>query len=448
MMMTKIEENAQLIEKDMQWLHTIIINRIKDYLEGGKETYQESDPFDISDINTFYSTFVKSHDLTQDERKVVLLALAPEIKPELLDEFLIRNRTFDKTFTEFGGMNLHNFNGFLPTLKTAYFLLAGHQISSQMKYARLFDKTNKLLKENILRQLKSDEGNPATNKLLCLSDSALSYIMTGEDIHYEYSVDFPARQLTTLMEWEDLVLCESTHFNLKELLAWPEHGKKFIEELNMGKNIQAGYRALFYGPPGTGKTLTAALIGKKVEKPVYRIDLSQLVSKYIGETEKNLEKIFNSAENHDWILFFDEADALFGKRTKIGSSNDRFANQETAYLLQRIEMCSNMVILATNLKGNLDKAFTRRFQSIVFFPMPTEEERLRIWQGAFTDRVVLDDAIDLKEIAKKYDIAGGSIVNVVRYATLMAVSNNMVYITYNDLIDGIKREYTKLGRTL
>ena len=99
------------------------------------------------------------------------------------------------------------------------------------------------------------------------------------------------------------------------------------------RHIQPGYRALFYGPSGTGKTLTTALIGKKIEKPVYRVDLSQLVSKYIGETEKNLEKIFIAAENRDWILFFDEADALFGKRTSIGSSNDRFANQETAYLL-------------------------------------------------------------------------------------------------------------------
>lgn len=192
----------------------------------------------------------------------------------------------------------------------------------------------------------------------------------------------------------------------------------------MVKNIQPGYRALFYGPSGTGKTLTAALIGKKIGKSVYRIDLSQLVSKYIGETEKNLEKIFNAAENHDWILFFDEADSLFGKRTGIGNANDRFANQETAFLLQRIEICENIVILATNFKSNLDEAFTRRFQSTIYFSMPTETERRLLWEGAFSKKTTLESAIDLKEIAKKYDIAGGSIINVVRYATLMAMVNS------------------------
>ena len=155
-----------------------------------------------------------------------------------------------------------------------------------------------------------------------------------------------------------------------------------------------------------------------------------------------------AAESHDWILFFDEADSLFGKRTSIGSANDRFANQETAFLLQRIEVCENIVILATNLKSNLDEAFTRRFQSIIHFPVPGEMERLQLWQGAFSPKVTLEKTIDLKEIAKKYDIAGGSIINVVRYATLMTVANDGVKITYNDLMDGIRREYAKLGRTV
>jgi hypothetical protein len=134
------------------------------------------------------------------------------------------------------------------------------------------------------------------HRRLSLGDGALSYILTGADAQYEYHINFPARKLATTMEWEDLVLHESTAIHLKELLTWPAHGRKLVEELEMAKNIQKGYRALFYGPSGTGKILMAALFGKRINKPVYRIDLAQLVSKYIEETEKNLEKIFSAAE--------------------------------------------------------------------------------------------------------------------------------------------------------
>lgn len=442
--MSTYEQNAKVIEDDLQWLRSIVENKVNSLVT---DQVKESEPPapDISGTGVFYANFLQEHGLTPDERKVALLALAPEVQPELLDRFFVRNNTYDKIYSEFGGISAADFNGFLPTLKTALFVLGGRRINEQLKYMPLIEK---LYSTNILKRVKTPDHSPASHRKLALSDTALSYIFTGEDIKYEYSADFPARRLTTLVEWQDLVLHESTAFQLKELLAWPDHGNKLLDKLRMEKNIQPGYRALFYGPSGTGKTLTAALLGKKVNKPVYRIDLSQLVSKYVGETEKNLEKVFNIAENRDWILFFDEADALFGKRTGIDSANDRFANQETAYLLQRIEICNNIVLLATNLKTNIDEAFTRRFQSIVYFPVPTEAERYRLWWGALPERMALDEAIDLKEIAKKYDMTGGSIVNVVRYATLMAVANGNDKIVSNDLMDGIRREYMKLGRTL
>ena len=442
--MSTYEQNARVIQEDLKWLQSIIELRINNFIT--KQTGEIDTPaLDISETGVFYAKFLQEHGLTPDERKVVLLALAPEVQPELLDRFLIRNNTYNKIYSEFGGLSTPSFNGFIPTHKTALFVLGGPQLSKQMKYTTVLDR---LYADNILTKDKTQDYTPANHRKLALSDSALSFILTGEDVPYEYSPDFSARRLTTLMEWQDLVLHESTAFQLKELLAWPDHGKKLLGELEMDKHIPPGYRALFYGPSGTGKTLTAALIGKKVNKPVYRIDLSQLVSKYVGETEKNLEKIFNAAENRDWILFFDEADALFGKRTGIDSSNDRFANLETAYLLQRIEVCDNIVLLATNLKTNIDEAFTRRFQSIVHFPVPTEAERYRLWWGALPERMALAEEIDLKELARKYDLTGGSIVNVVRYATLMAVANGTDRIQYEDLMDGIRREYMKLGRTL
>lgn len=443
--MSTYEQNARVIEEDLKWLQSIIEQRINQFLlnqTGGEITAPVSD---LSETGVFYANFLREHSLTPEERLVVLLALAPELQPELLDLFFVRKDTYNKIYSEFGGVSVSSFNGFLPTYKTALFVLGGPRLSEQMKFKTVLDR---LYAKNILAKTKTQDNLPTSHRQLSLSDRALSYILTGEDVPYEYSPEFPARRLTTLLEWQDLVLHESTAFQLKELLSWPEHGGKLLDELQMGKHIQRGYRALFYGPPGTGKTLTAALIGKKVNKPVYRIDLSQLVSKYVGETEKNLEKIFSAAENRDWILFFDEADALFGKRTGIDSANDRFANLETAYLLQRIEVCDNIVLLATNLKTNIDEAFTRRFQSVVYFPVPTEAERYRLWWGALPQQLALDEVIDLKEIARKFDLTGGSIVNVVRYATLMAVASGSDRIRYGDLMDGIRREYMKLGRTV
>src|SRR5699024_10733916 len=155
----------------------------------------------------------------------------------------------------------------------------------------------------------------------------------------------------------------------------------------------------------------------------YRIDLSLTVSKYIGETEKNLARIFDWASDKQWILFFDEADALFGKRTEISSAHDRYANQEVSYLLQRMEDYPGMVILATNLKSNIDEAFTRRFQSVIYFPVPGKEERFELWKNAFPKQITLHDSVDLEQLADQYELTGASIMNVVRYCSLMALDD-------------------------
>ena len=201
------------------------------------------------------------------------------------------------------------------------------------------------------------------------------------------------------------------------------------------------------GPSGTGKTLTASLLGRVTGKDAYRIDLSLVISKYIGETEKNLEKVFKQAEHKDWILFFDEADALFGQRTQITDAHDRFANQEVSYLLQRVEDYAGVVILASNMKSNLDEAFVRRFQTIIHFPMPKQRERLRLWQNGFSEKTQLEDKIRLNEIAAKYEVSGGTIMNVVRHATLMALKKGTRSIVYADLMNGIRKEFQKEGKT-
>jgi len=232
------------------------------------------------------------------------------------------------------------------------------------------------------------------------------------------------------------------------IVTWLNNSEHIVDNWSLGKSLKPGYRTMFYGPPGTGKTLTASLIGKVVGSDVYRIDLSMVVSKYIGETEKNLANVFDQAQSKNWILFFDEADSLFGKRTQASSSNDRHANQEISYLLQRVEDFPGVVILATNLRANIDAAFSRRFQSEVYFAMPDAVQRERLWHGLFVQTDKLDSDVDFRQIAERYELAGGSLLNVARYAAIRAVRKRRDVINQEDLLAGIGRELMKDGKTL
>jgi SpoVK/Ycf46/Vps4 family AAA+-type ATPase len=218
--------------------------------------------------------------------------------------------------------------------------------------------------------------------------------------------------------------------------------------LGYGKKLKSGYLALFYGPSGTGKTLTATLLGKYTGKDVFRIDLSRVVSKYIGETEKNLAKLFDKAEHKNWILFFDEADALFGKRTDIRDAHDKYANQEVAYLLQRIESYNGLVILATNQRGNIDDAFARRFQTIIHFPVPRPDERYQIWCKAFPSQIKIADDIDWRQVAAHFELTGAGIINVTHYCVVEALADQSLGIDFKRLEAAILREYIKDGKVV
>jgi SpoVK/Ycf46/Vps4 family AAA+-type ATPase len=175
--------------------------------------------------------------------------------------------------------------------------------------------------------------------------------------------------------------------------------------------------------------------------------LSQVVSKYIGETEKNLEKIFTQAENKNWILIFDEADALFGKRTQTKSSNDRYANQEVSYLLQRVENFNGLIILTTNFKNNIDDAFLRRFSCLISYSKPDADERFLLWQKMIPENSTLEDDGILRKIATNYDLTGAQIVSVVAYACLQAIEEKVSILKNAFLLKGIEAEYQKEERT-
>lgn len=255
-----------------------------------------------------------------------------------------------------------------------------------------------------------------------------------------------ARKIEPGYAWSDIVLPEAQLLQLREIVAHVKRAKVIFEEWGFAKKFSygKGVTALFEGLSGTGKTMAAGIIGAELALDLYRIDLSSVVSKYIGETEKNLERIFTEAQDSSAILFFDEADALFGKRSEVKDAHDRYANIETAYLLQRIEEYSGIVILASNMKQNVDEAFVRRMRFIIHFPFPAEEDRALIWQKAFPANAPLGD-VDLGWLARNLKITGGNIKNISLRAAFMAIERHSV-IDMDCLIEAAKREMDKIGK--
>jgi SpoVK/Ycf46/Vps4 family AAA+-type ATPase len=292
------------------------------------------------------------------------------------------------------------------------------------------------------------KGEPKLSGRLILDQECFAKVTSGKVIKPQLSQEFPASLISTGMEWDDLILKPKTLEEVKEIETWLQYNDILLHDWNMKGIIKPGFRVMFYGPPGTGKTLTASLLGKYTEKDVYRIDLSMVVSKYIGETEKNLSSLFDKAINKDWILFFDEADSIFGKRTNVRDAHDKHANQEVSYLLQRIEAHPGLVILASNFKNNIDTAFTRRFQSIIEFEIPTHTERLRLWQNNLPKGIELEEGLSLESLARKYSITGANIVNIIQFACLKTLSNQEKIIREKYLVEGIRKEYLKEGKTL
>jgi hypothetical protein len=392
---------------------------------------------------SLYQQFLETLDLQWEERFVLILAMVPHIQPHLLDELLA---SINPQLV--GDRLIHQPASFVPTVETALFLLAGDDLEKRFLYQQIFDPDALLLREHIL-SLDYDPNNAARlSAHLTVNQEFLILFTSGKAFQPDYNHLFPAKRITTIQEWSDLVLDGNTATQIEEIKAWLRHGDTILYDWELTRKFAPGYKCLFHGPPGTGKTMTASLLGQQAGLDVYRVDLSMVVSKYIGETEKNLRQIFDTADNKRWILFFDEAEALFGKRTEVRDAHDRFANQEVSYLLHRIEEHAGLVILATNKRNQLDEAFTRRFQAIVQFPLPGQAERLQIWKNGFSKRCALEKAIDLEQIAERYELAGGSIMNVIRYASLMALEAGSNVVMLKDLLKGIQREYAKEGKSL
>jgi hypothetical protein len=428
-----------------------IINYIKESVRfrlikaSGSDEVIEFPTFDFKTDDSEFSKFVVENNLQIFETLILLLSILPHVSPGFLTNILSEYFPNGSDFPEFGGVKGTNYRGIIPTGETALYIVAGDNFVARNFIVTAFDESHIFHKKSILSLGSVPEGEPKISGKLLLDNEYIELFVYGSVSKPKLSQDFPAELLETTMEWDDLVLQEKTLNEVNNVLVWMEHNNTLLNDFNMKDKINPGYKVMFFGAPGVGKTLTASLMGKHTNKDVYRIDLSLVISKYIGETEKNLSQLFNKAKNKDWILFFDEADAIFGKRTGVRDAHDKYANQEVSFLLQRIESHSGLVILASNYRTNIDKAFTRRFQSIIEFESPGIPERRILWEKYIPDAFIGDE-LDLDVIAEDYEVTGANIVNIVQYACLTALDNEEATLTNESLITAIKREFLKEGR--
>ena len=249
--------------------------------------------------------------------------------------------------------------------------------------------------------------------------------------------------------WEDLVLPDDIQEELRELISRVRHRKHVLDEWGFGRKVGkgTGLSALFSGPPGTGKTMVAGIIAAELGLDLYQIDTSRLVSKWIGETEKNLARLFDAASAGHAVLLFDEADSLFAKRTEVKSSNDRYANLEVNYLLQRMESFEGISILTTNLETSVDEAFRRRLAFRITFPLPEVEERERLWRAMLPAKAAVAPNLDFKALATRYEMSGGYIRNAVLRAAYLAAADGQM-ITQSHLQRAAVLEYTAMCKII
>ncbi len=433
---------------EISWVGQLIQWRLTEAFKNGDShaTLNEIQPIPADNLSGPYAAFVTKQQLSFEERFLLAITLVPHVSPNFIDDLLLNELEQQGDFPQLGGLRGVNFRGFQPTLETALFILAGDDLSYRLKVQSQFISGKYFNGKQIVFLGKVSKGEPITSGKLMMEQEYIDLFSMGVYTKPQFSPEFPAELLQTTMEWDDLVLNEQTLKQIKHLEMWLKHHKE-LQNLG-GRKYQSGYRVLFYGPPGTGKTLTASLLGKFTQRDVFKIDLSLVVSKYIGETEKNLGSLFDKAKDKDWILFFDEADALFGKRTSVTHAHDRYANQEVSFLLQRVQNYSGMVILATNFKGNMDEAFNRRFQMFIQFPMPRATERKTIWEKAFPEKITLSNEVNIHQLANDYELSGSNIINITQYACLKALTRESHTIHLEDINEGIRNEMYKEGKVM
>lgn len=396
-----------------------------------------------------YSIFISENQFGLAERVILGLVIANSWFPNKLIPFIDEADNLNLR-VQYGGVVKDRAFNFVPTLRTVLFLLSGRDEKLFAKFFDLLHVKHPLFTQGVIVLENHYKEQSRLKHQLILSDAFLEHFLTGNPPNLDEGENFPAKLSPSKIDFEDLVLSEDCYTQLNGILKYLEVKRKLFSMEGVSKLVRSSYVAVFTGEPGTGKTITAKTIGKKLEIPVYVVNLARIVSKYIGETEKNLERVFDRFNDRDCILFFDEADALFGKRTEVKDSKDRYANQEVAFLLQKIEEFNGVVILASNvhdINRVLDKAFQRRIRRIIRFDFPEQNERLLLWEKALPLSFSYENGLN-EYLAENYQLTGASISTIIADTLIEAVYNDTDKITLDLLMPAMETEYKKTGRKL
>jgi len=444
-----VDANIQALAASMIWLEGLIKLRMEELENGIKlsiEEYAEKTDKSFLLETTSLNKLLSEYNGTYVEYLLLSLAFTAWFRPRSLKGFGKHKPESDEMYSETGIFVNKTNNRYIPTLQTIIFMLAGTDMVKQAYYHSIL-LNHILFKDQVLHLRKPfANDNFPLDYMIELDLAYYNYLINGKKPRFDHTPDFPATLLETEKSFDDLVLKPATRDQLQIILDYARVNESLFEREGVKHKIKPGMLAMLYGPPGTGKTLTASILGKEAGVDVYRIDLSRVISKYIGETEKNLERVFERLGDKNCILFFDEADVLFGKRTEVADAKDRYANQEVAYLLQRVETFPGLVLLASNFKQNLDTAFKRRILISVFMPPPDADERLALWKNGLPGHFIFEPASLIDDLATKHAFTGANIANIIKLACITAESNNTNIITMTSLAPFIAMEYAKEGQ--
>jgi AAA+ superfamily predicted ATPase len=396
--------------------------------------------------DTAYEKLVSAYGLNESERVMLNFALASLFKPALLTPFTLHFKTVEKK-AAFGGLLRDETGDFVPTIRTGIFLLSGEDVEMTDYHLRHFNKRNKLFTSNILLAFPTRESRAFPDEELHFNEQFLATILQGLPPVLDGDSGFPARRSKRTHTMKDVVLDQKTVVELDKLRRFARNMTK-LWALPNSSHYRQNFIGVFSGDPGTGKSHTAEAIGNELNLPVYKVNFAQLVSKYIGETEKNLERVFDRFSGQPSILFFDEAESIFSKRIEVKDSHDKHSNNEQSYLLQKIEEYNGIVILATNVQNlaqYFDKAFQRRIRQIVNFNFPDYPERLRLWQNALRSPFQYEEGL-VDKLAMNYQLSGGGIYNIISEGIIEALDRNEETIRFELLETAMMDEFKKTGR--
>ncbi|MDQ1161413.1 AAA+ superfamily predicted ATPase [Chryseobacterium sp. SORGH_AS 447] len=424
--------NHTALNDEMKWLQQLIDIRCRELFseeitEAGTDHKIPEPP--KADDGSPYSITVQTHQLTAIDRVILALGIASSHYPSILKTFVQIEESSNAFAIEAGGEYNKVSRSFKPTFQTALFLLAGKDLSLWSYYSEQLITGSVLLQNDIVYNRSSTE---FIHGKIELDTAYLNYFLSGKKPQLDHGSYFPGKLYQSDLTMDDIILEHTVREQIKPIghyIKALENG--FFQGKGKEHSFKPGFIALFYGAPGTGKTMLAGILANTYGIDMYHVDLSQVVSKYIGETEKNLEVLFNRLQGKNCMLFFDEADALFGKRSDVKDAHDRYANQEVSYLLQRIEKFDGLTILASNFENNMDDAFKRRIDVSINVIRPSETTRENLWKHYLPKNVTFESDDLLKHITKEYSYTGANIRNIMKNAAIALHDLNETIITHS-----------------